>query len=348
MEMRKVRRVIVGLIYFGFVFVLSGCGTISTYPTDVRNTPDDVRAKLSIGDTRQKVRSILGDPLIDARSHGVEAYLRTGRDLDIALAGILPLPVPGKKVTLGALVVYDDQEKIKYREVDVMTDNLSEADEKGYQFCSLRISAGGYHFFNNDVACAKPETLIGPPISLDELSNETGQAGVCSVVFLMGECPMEIISIDDSQVADLSPAGFECRLRDPNLYWARMQEKLPPETYDRIALMHDQRKPKFNWTFIKMNISPGTHHLLVRQTTHVKERDFDNVFDCVSGDTVYVELDANKVRHSHWWSPWLELEGGLVVSKTPSRKQIERAEGLSPILWHKGRWYGPPQGRLPE
>jgi hypothetical protein len=340
MKIRKPWLRIAGLFLSGLIIVLAGCGTVKTYPSKARELPDTIGTKLSVGDTRQKVHSLLGEPLIVNKSLGLEVYRLSGRDINIDLIIYLPIPLPSPyKVIASALILYDEADQIKEIAVDAMTDDYYDARHAQLQFCSFRISTGGYQFFNNDIACAKPETLTGPPITLNELSNKTGQAGACSVVFLMGECPMEQILIDGSQVADLSPAGAECRLRNPDQHWNKMAETLPPETYNELALMREQRKPKFNWTFIKNNISPGTHRLLVRQTTHVKERDFESAFDCVSGDTVYVELDASKVWHSHWLKPWFELEGELAVSKTPSRKQIERAGGLSPILWHKGEWY---------
>jgi len=336
-------------ILSGLVFILAGCGIATVHESELWTFPDEVKKKISVGDTRREARTLLGKPLIDARSLGLEAYVFTGRNVGIPWAIYpVPLPLPLEKVTTAALVLYDEEDKITDIAADGMTRELSDVDDTGFQFCSFRVSAGGYHFFNNDVACAEPETLIGPRITLDQISNETGQPGTCSVVFLMGECPMEMISIDNHQVADLSPAGHECRLRDPNFSRAKMKEVLPPEVYDRLELMREQREPKFLWTFIRKNISPGTHRLSVRQATHVKERDFEHVFDCVSGDTVYVELDASKVRYSNWWSPWFEVEGDLVIGNTPTSKFTERAEGLSPVLWHKGSWYGPPQGGMYE
>lgn len=69
-------------------------------PTQVRSMSDEVKVKLSRGDSRQRVRSVLGDPLVDARSHGVEVYRKSGRDLPYFWAILpAPLPWPGRKVT---------------------------------------------------------------------------------------------------------------------------------------------------------------------------------------------------------------------------------------------------------
>lgn len=54
MEIRIVRLVIAGLILSEFVFALSGCGEGVLRSTQVRNLPDEVEAKLSIGDTRTR------------------------------------------------------------------------------------------------------------------------------------------------------------------------------------------------------------------------------------------------------------------------------------------------------
>lgn len=300
MEMRIVRRVIAGLIFSGCVFIVSGCGTVYTSPTDVRNVPDLVSAKLSIGDSRQKVRSILGDPLVDAQSHGVEVYRLSGRDLNIFLAPI-PVPFPGEKATVGVLIVYDESDKIKDIAEDIMD-----------KFFPFRITAGGFRFVNYIYAGpSDPETLIGPPLSWDALSKKVVREGRCSLVLLMGECPMEIISLDNERIADLTPAGAEC----------------------------DGLESEYFGAYIEINIAPGKHRLKVSQRTRVKDRDFESVLDCEDGDRVYVELRAKTVRRASW--SMNQLEGDLAVSKVPLNKHIIGATGLSPILWHRGEWYGP-------
>ena len=112
MEMRIVHRVITGSIIAGFFVALSGCGYGVWHKTTVRNVPEEVNATISIGDTRQKVRSLIGDPLIDARDIGVEVYRNAGRDVDVILA-IVPIPVPGDKAVVFILVVYDEDDVVK-------------------------------------------------------------------------------------------------------------------------------------------------------------------------------------------------------------------------------------------
>jgi hypothetical protein len=54
MEMRIVWRAIAGLILSGFVFVISGCagGHGVWHRTEIRNLPDELGTKISVGDTR--------------------------------------------------------------------------------------------------------------------------------------------------------------------------------------------------------------------------------------------------------------------------------------------------------
>lgn len=308
MEIRIVWRKFARLACSGFVFILSGCVIIPIHQTEVRNLPDELGVKLSVGDTREKVRNILGEPLIDARSLGLEVYRQSGSDIGIAL---IPIPIPGpinERVMVKIVVLYDETDKVK---------------EIGAYATNLRESVGGYRFIDYEYdSIGKLDSLLGPPVSWDELTQLSVPKDKCSLVLLMGECPMEIVSLDNRQIIDLSPAGIECGLAGSKYFSA----------------------------FVKKDITPGTHRLLVRQTTQVEESDFDSVFDCASGEAIYVELDASIVRHAHWWTPSFELEGDLVISKTlpRTRKQIERTQGLSQILWHNGRWYGPPQVNLSE
>ena len=91
MNTRLGRWVVLAFIYYGLVSVLYGCVEIPVHKTEIRNLPDEVSSKLSRGDTRKKVRSLLGTPLVDARGFGVEIYKQSGLDIAIVMT---PLPVP--------------------------------------------------------------------------------------------------------------------------------------------------------------------------------------------------------------------------------------------------------------
>lgn len=325
MVMRKSRLQITGLLLSGLIIVLAGCGTVKTYPSKARELPDTVGTKLSVGDTRQKVRTLLGEPLIVNKSLGLEVYRLTARDIDVDMV-LLPIPIPSPspyKVTAGALILYDEVDKIKDIAVDAMTEDYYDARETQLQFCSFRISAGGYRFVNTSASgCDEPHTLIGPSISRDELSQKKPPAGKCSLVLLMNECPMEIVSLDNMQIADLSPAGAECG------------------GFDSTENYHF-------WTFIQKNISPGAHSLVVRQRTRIKDHDFKANFECKSGETIYAELDVDVEYKPVYvfgvkWGSEKYIDGELSVSNSPPQNHITSKSVLSPILWHKEKWYGPP------
>jgi hypothetical protein len=191
--MQPVRWLIAGIIFCVYVFVLPGCSEI-WYESPVRVLPDEVKAKLSIGDTREKVRSLLGDPLIDERNHGVEVYRQTGRDLDVV--GLIP--VPGKKTTVDVLVVYDEHDMVKDYKAGIVSGGVS----------SFRIGAGGFHLVNDGLRVYT--TLLGPCISREELASMDVLDGSCSLVLVMSNCPMEQVTLDNKRLADLSPAGSSC------------------------------------------------------------------------------------------------------------------------------------------
>lgn len=323
MKYRKPWLLIAGLLLSGLIIVLAGCGTVKTYPSEARELPDTVGTKLSVGDTRQKVRTLLGKPLIVNESLGLEVYRVTGRDTEIDLIIYLPIPSPSPyKVTASALILYDEADKIKDMAVDAMADSYYYARDTQLQFFSFQISAGGYRFVNTPAAGSdEPHTLIGPPISWGELSQESVQEGKCSLVLLMSECPMEIILLDNKKIADLSPAGAECG------------------GFDSTENFH-------LWTFIQKNISPGAHSLVVSQRTRIEDHDFKADFECKSGETIYAELDVDVDYKPVYvfgikWGSEKFIDGELSVSNSPPQNNITSKSGISPILWHKGEWYGP-------
>jgi hypothetical protein len=207
MDMRMVRQVIAGWIYISFVFVLFGCvGSVPIHLTEVRNLPDEVRTKLSIADTRQKVRSILGDPLVDAQSLGVEVYRIAGRDIDIPWAIYpVPLPVPGEKVVGFVLVVYDGNDAV----IDLEVENWLSLDSQSH--INFRLTASGFQFLNYR-GHLEPDTLLGPSVSWEELARDDIPEGNCSLVLVMGLCPMELVILDEMRIADLPPLRQECEL----------------------------------------------------------------------------------------------------------------------------------------
>jgi len=312
MTMDRLQLVIAGWICTCFIIVLSGCGTIPTHRTDirthrtdVRNLPDEVKEKLSIGDTQQKVRSILDAPLVDARSLGVEVYRQTGRDIDIDFSGVpLPKSVPGQKVIAVVLVAYDEH--------DVVEEIASNLWIPGYSV-DFWITAGGYSFAN--IYDTEPETLLAPAITYEEFVGLATTEGECALVLLKGECPMEEISLDKSPIADLSPGGGYCNFDSE---WVR-------------------REHNYYGAFIRRNITPGSHRLNIRQKT--KHGNFETVFECEPGETVYAELEASNTVPDFWHG--VRLEGAISISKKPTKNVLDMGM-LLPIIWHRGKWYGSP------
>lgn len=308
MEMRIVQWVIAGLIISGFAFVLSGCGVISTYPTDVRNLPDEVMAKLSIGDTRQKVRSILDAPLIDARSLGLEVYRQTGRDIDIALPGVpLPVPGPGQEVIVIVLVTYNEHDIVN----DISTDMWDEwwhGDDENKNF---RINAGEYSFVNGN-QLNPPEILLGPAKSWRELSGAEVFEGGCSLVFLMCDCPMAQVYLDGARIVDFPPYFGYCDM-DP--VWAK--------------------ENNIYGTFIRKSITQGSHRLNIYQNT--KRDDFEANFECKSGETIYAEIEVHEIHTGTWGG---DISQGVILISNEIPNNVVEIGELRPILWHRGTWFG--------
>lgn len=119
MNKKLPHRILAGLTYCAFVLVLAGCaaGHGTWHRTEARNLPDELAVKLSVGDSRQKVRQALGEPLLDGRKLGVELYRKSGRDIDYdwALIIYVPLVTPalGQKVIVYAMVAYASHDLVK-------------------------------------------------------------------------------------------------------------------------------------------------------------------------------------------------------------------------------------------
>ena len=109
-------------IFISATLALPGCsGVLETYPSSIRSIADKAELSISPGDSRNEVRSILGEPLILVDSPGLEVYRLDGRDTDLHLMGPIPLlaPIPGDDVTLIAMVLYDKHESVRKVAMDV-------------------------------------------------------------------------------------------------------------------------------------------------------------------------------------------------------------------------------------
>ena len=210
------------------ILAVNGCGAVKVYPTEVRGLAYEVLQEKTIspGDTREKVRSVLGTPLIEASGHPVEVYRKTGRDLEIVLPGVpIPTPWPGEKVFAFVLVVFDSNQIV----TDLAAGTWSQRN-------NFRIAAGGYHFVNKFVG--EPETLLGPIVPADKLVTAPSPAGKCTLVLVMGEWAMGRVLLNGEQVADFSPTG---------------------------TAFADYSANSLCGTFLPINITAGRHRLDVEQ-----------------------------------------------------------------------------------
>jgi hypothetical protein len=302
------RWVITGLILSGFVFILSGCGGVHGvwHRTDVRNLPDELEIKLSVGDTRRKVRDTLGNPSLDVKNIGVELYRKSGRDIDYEWDWVIypmpPLPTAGQEVIVFVIVAYDDHDIVKEIKTNFWIPGHS------HDFWS---TVGGYTFANSHYN--EPETILAPPVTWNELARMPATGVGCTLILLMGDCPMEKVSLDTSIIIDLSPAGGWCGTNT----WQK-------------------RENNFYGTFVKMDIAPGSHRLDIRQKTH--HGNFGTNFTCEEGETVLAELKANNTVPDTWPR---RLQGAVSISKNPVANLLD-IDVLYPIIWHKDKWYGDP------
>jgi hypothetical protein len=282
-----------------------------SHQTQVRKLPDDIGIKLSIGDVREKVRSTLGSPLIDARNLGLEVYRKSGRDFDVGwvIAPWVPIPVIGDKVIVVVLVVYDTDDVVK----DISTGIVERGTS--YPYYSIFWLAASDYVFANSASMSPPDMLLAPAVSWEDIQGLPHRSnGRCELFLVMGDCPMERILLDDNVIADLSPAAVYCG-------------NASTSTHSAFA------------AFIRKAIPAGKHRLKIHQKSW--RGDFDTSFECESGETVYAEFQAHLV--SDWWSQ--HFEGAITTSKGIPRNTLETYE-LRQILWYGGAWYGPVDSSL--
>lgn len=302
MDMRIVKQLTTGLLCLCYVFTLTGCGGLYSHQTEVRNQPDNVGTKLSIGDARQKVRATLGDPLIDARSLGVEVYRNSGRDFDVGWVIVpwVPIPLLGGKVIAVVLVIYDEHDLVKNISTGIVERGSRTPDY------SLWLEADDY-VFTNTASMLPPDMLLGPEVTWEEALNEPTLIGHCELVLVMRHfCPMEQVLLDNEEIVNMSRAAVYCGF-----------------------------SPEYKTSFIaiiKKDIPSGFHQMDVHQISW--PGDFDASFECESGERVYAEFLAHIVPGKN------RFEGTISISKNTPNNVFE-VDRLRSILWHGGTWYGP-------
>ena len=308
MDMMLTQWVISGIRLSVFVFILSGCGMWASHQTEVQDLPDDVKGKVSVGDTREKVRSTLGAPLIDARDLGLEVYRKSGRDFVLGwiVAPWVPIPLIGEKVIVVVLVIYDKHGLVK----DISTGMV----EHPY-YATFWLEASDF-VFANTASMLPPDMLLGPAVTWEDVQVQPTLDGRCDLVLVMRHyCPMEKVSLDNEVIANLSPGAVYC------------------------GFSKEDKGTSFA-AIIRKDIPSGLHQLGIHQTTWTG--DFNTSFECESGETVYAEFQAYLVLD--WWSQ--HFEGAISISKNAPSSAVEKGE-LRQILWYGGMWYGPTTSSIP-
>lgn len=290
------------------IFALSGCFNVGAlHETRVRSEAAEVATQLSPGDTRQKVRSVLGEPLIDARDWRLELYQKQGTDIDWGLYGTpIPVPVPGNQFILDVMVVYDES--------DLVTEVVLGTWETGSG--GSRLDAGDFSLIRHGGFSAA--TLLGPPMSWDELAAATPRPGTCSLILVMDRCPMPWVHLDKKFLANPDPDAQVCDA--DAVRYAR-------STYNELV-----------GTFLWTEVEPGDH-LLTVNTLHGDP--VKTTFRCESGESVYARLENYRRVPSKKFSDEWSLQATVAISRsTPN--DIEEPGGIRPILMDNGRWYGAP------
>lgn len=307
MSIRIMKWIIAVITFTVFIFVLWNCATIAQFPTELRDLPAEVKSKLSPGDTQEKVYSVLGEPLVDASRLGVQVYLHS--DSDITFDLFLPfIPFWTPDVHVFSLVTYDENELVKDLEISLFETYT------GRLYDDVYLEAGDFIFLNMKGGIS--ETLLGPPISWEELVETANSENGCALVILMGECPMSQVSLDNEKIVDMKPIDFYC---EPELKQS------------------ERKKHSFYRTFIKREIKPGKHLMEVRVWHH---KDYETSFECKRGESIFTEFKVHGIVIDWWYG---KQAGGIIsLSKTPPESIIEMGT-LRPILWNRGTWYGPPE-----
>lgn len=309
-----VQRVSRGHWYLVLILTLHGCGPpYPSIPSSVRDTYTKTEDLISPGDNRNEVQSLLGKPLIDARELGVEVYRIDGRDIAFALPLPLFVPGPGEHVTLVAIVLYDDNERV----IEIKTDMWASGYKRfGEPFTLL---AKDYLFVY--VIGKLPDTLLGPNISVEELARSQFPEDSCTIVALLGEYPISSVSVNDVVIADFRGASYNC---------------------DHVSNRCDIRNPSLYGTFIRRPIIPGSYRISL--TTLGSEKIYRNI-ECKQGEVVFVSLKIEDiVQHvrplEEGFPSSLAVKGSIEISDSPLDSSIDRSN-LRQILWHDGMYYGP-------
>lgn len=294
---------------------LSGCGPLYEHETEAREYARQVAPTVGAGETRQKVRSVLGKPLVDAPTLGLEVYRKSGRDIGIGwvLVPWAPVPYLGDKAAAVALVLYDEKHL-----VTELASGLWEGTRHAFGHDS--VDANGFSFTN--VSSDEPATLLSPPVASKYLATVPPSDGRCSVFFVMDRCPLETIHLDGREIADFPNAGRYCEVDD---------ERYQPVNHVLYG------------TLLWIQVRPGKHTINVSQ--RLRSGDFEKAFECEAGDSVYAELQGSRLVPDAWYGT--RLEGSVHIAKSPPVTLMSQDQARF-MLWHEGSWFGAPNSAYLE
>ena len=102
------RRWLISLITIVASLHTGGCA-IGTIESDIHQEVAAVRTQLKKGITRAEVREILGSPYFQNEPLRVEAYRKTGTDVEIGVAIFVPMALPADKHTYHFFIAYNEK-----------------------------------------------------------------------------------------------------------------------------------------------------------------------------------------------------------------------------------------------
>lgn len=186
------------LVVVSTFLLASGCGTLGTEGTSVRDEYPAIKSSITSGVTkRDEIKKRFGEPLMHVEKFGVEVY-RAAKGHDVKLDFILYLPVIAdiNDVIVYLMVQYDSNDVVK----DVKWTQLIEENEN--TSVSMRIDDVVFHSY-----APRPDEyllLVGP--SSRQTLFRTAPPGKCLVTFWRDSQDVHLL-IDNSLIVKDSYHG---------------------------------------------------------------------------------------------------------------------------------------------
>lgn len=240
MSIKTLKVLILGLALSYFIYVLSACTPDYIHmPIELRDFPAESRYSHFPpfpGDTQEKVLSVLGEPLIDAKKLGIQVFHH------IAPQGMYyeTFDIHGD-VHIFTLVSYDESDSVNSRS-HIRFPWESSTTLNGFSFVGIGRSM--------------PQTLLGPPFTSKKLLGTVTSISSCTIIFLFTDCPMAKVSVDNVEVIDLGFLGsVYCRQeldqrerREHNYYGTYIKKEIPSGSH-KIEMRKGRWDKKFETNF---------------------------------------------------------------------------------------------------